>query len=122
MRLGKPVFAEALYLVVDMQGEVFRVSSSRPACNPFVTERFQPALPFPGRHGTTQLISLTTTEARRDNRKLHHLLLKDRHAEGALEHLLESLFIGHTSRVATTLQIGMHHVALYRSRSHNRNL
>src|SRR5690606_7263383 len=112
MRLGKSVFPKTLYLIVDLQGEAFRVSSVRYARDQFVPERFQATLPLPGGHGAAQLVSLATTEARRNDRKLHHLLLKDGHAQGALEHLFETLFVGDAGRVAAILQIGMHHIAL----------
>src|SRR5690606_13103238 len=99
MRFGKSIFAKALYLVVDLQREVFRVSSCRHACYQLVPKRFQPSLSLPCRHGPAQLISLATTEACRDNRYLHHLLLEDGHAERALENLFETLFIGDAGRV-----------------------
>ena len=82
----------------------------------------EPALALPRGHRAPQLVGFARRESRRDDRELHHLLLEDRHAERALQH---ALHLG--ARVRDRLfarapaQVGMHHVALDRTRADDRD-
>ncbi len=78
---------------------------------------------LPGGHGTAQLVGLVWGVFGRHDRQFHHLFLKKGHAKGALEHRFQ--FFGrviHPFFVVTSTQVGMHHVALDRSRADDGDL
>ncbi len=86
VRFGKAVFAEALNLRDDAPGEAFRQAVLRHAGQQFLLEMRQPALALPGGHRAAQLVGLAGREVGGDDGQLHDLLLKNRHAAGAVEH------------------------------------
>src|SRR3954451_14919725 len=89
MRLGKPVFAEALYLPENARGELVRIAVLLHAFENALLEMFEPALATPCRHRSAQRIGFARGEIGRDAQKLHALLLEDRYAERAAEHVLD---------------------------------
>ena len=85
----KAVFAEALDLLEDALGVLARVALlDHPPDQPLV-ERRQAAAPLPRRHRAAQLIGLAGGEVGGEHGDLHHLLLEDRHAQGAHQRRLE---------------------------------
>ena len=87
MGLGEAVFAETLDLLEDPLGEFLVVAAFEHAPDEFLLEVLEPSAPAPGRHGAAQLVRLAGRESRRHHGEFDHLLLEDRHAEGALEHV-----------------------------------
>ena len=79
VRLGKAVFAEALYLAEDLPREAFVITARAHAVDEPLLEMPETAAPLPGRHAPAQLIRLARREAGGDDGELHHLLLEDRH-------------------------------------------
>jgi hypothetical protein len=84
VRLRKAVLAEAEDLPVDAVGELRGDAVPAHAVDELLLEGLEAALALPRRHRAAQLVGLARGEARRHHRELHHLLLEDRHAEGAL--------------------------------------
>ncbi|MNE13662.1 hypothetical protein D3C80_1065040 [compost metagenome] len=82
---GKAITAKALDLLEDPLGEFAAVAIAEHAADQPFAVWFQAAMTFPGSHGPPQLIGLARRIAARDHGQLHHLLLEQRHAEGALE-------------------------------------
>ena len=122
MRFRKAIFAEAEDLVEYLPGEALRIATLVHAVDQAPLERSQTALALPGRHGPAQPVGLAGREARRNDRQLHDLLLENRHAERTLEHLLHGLTrIGHGLLAIAAPQVRMHHLALDRSRPHDRH-
>ena len=81
------------------------------------------ALALPGRHRTAQAIGLVAAKVGRRHGHLHHLLLKNRYAQGALEYLLQSRTrVLHCVRIGTRFQVRMHHAALDGAGPHNGHL
>ena len=86
------VRAEAMNLLKDALGKLG-------PCSPSISCRRrswrssgpQAALALPGHHRATKAVDLSGSEAGRDHRDLHHLLLGNRHAKRSSEHLLERL-------------------------------
>ncbi|MCW0417502.1 hypothetical protein NB689_003256 [Xanthomonas sacchari] len=120
---GKAVAAEALDLLEDASGEFGGVVPLQHALQQLVAMRFQPAVAFPGRHRTAQLIGLARRVAGGNHCELHHLFLEQRHAERALEHLSQLVWqIVGGFLAAAPAQIRMHHAALDRPGAHDRHL
>src|ERR1700693_1960172 len=72
---------------------------------------------------TTKLLRFVTGKIGHDHRDLEHLLLEQRHAERSFEHRLQSVVeIRHSFLAGTSIEIRMHHVALNRPRSNDRDL
>src|SRR5207248_4954010 len=116
VRLGKPVFAEAQDLLVDLPRERFRKSACAHAVDQPLLELLESALPPPCGHRAAQLIGFSRRKSRGDDRELHNLLLEDRHAERAFEHAFYSV-TGISDRLETLppLEVRMHHSALDRT-------
>ena len=122
VRLGKAVFAEAEDLPVDAFGELALVAALEHAADQALLERLETAFFLPRSHRAAQRIGLSRRESCGDDRKLHHLLLEDRHAERALEHALH--FLARIDDRIDSLpppQVRMHHAALDRPRAHDRH-
>ena len=88
-------------------------------------ERAEPALARPGRHRSPQRIGLVGAEAGGHHGQLHHLLLKDRHAQGAAQGQREFVLdVAHRQPLALALaglQVGVDHAALDRTRTDDRD-
>jgi hypothetical protein len=87
----KAITAEALDLLEQPRRELGGVTAFEHAVHDPLAMFFHAAMALPGRHRTTQLIRFARRIAGRHDRQLHHLLLKQRYAEGAFEHGLEIL-------------------------------
>lgn len=94
MRLRKAIGAEAENLLIDALSKRRIVAALGHAGHEFVAKMFQPALALPCRHGAPHLIGLAGREPGRNHGDLHHLLLKDRHATGALQHRPQRRVVG----------------------------
>ena len=123
MALRKAVGAEALDLAEAALGEFARIAFRGHAGNHLVAKAADQPGALEGRHGAAKLIRFRRREARRDDGDAHRLLLKQRHAIGLAEHLLQ-LFgrIGDRLLAHSAAQIGMHHVALNGAGPHDRDL
>ena len=123
VRLRETVAAEALDLLEDARGELRAVAARQHPGGQRSRCVLQSAVALPRRHRTTQLVGLAGRVAGRDDGQLHHLLLEQRHAQRALEHLAKRFRgIGHRLLAVPPAQVGMHHVALDRTRAHDRHL
>ncbi len=126
MAFGETVFAKTFDLAEDGLGEFGRVAIGQHALHHLVVELVHPALAFPGGHGTAQLVGFSRSEAGRQHRNLHHLLLEDGHAQGARQRGFEG-FTGVVHPTAfshqlSPMQEGMHHAALYGPGPHDGDL
>ena len=123
MRLGKAVFSKPFDLIEDPLGESLLVTLLQHAADQSVPERSQPTASLPGRHRAAQLVGLTGRKAGGDDCELHDLLLKDRHSQSPLEHASDRLArIADIFLAVSAPEIRMHHIALNRARTDNRNL
>ena len=121
--LREAVFAKSLNLLKDLVGVVLRVAIGQHAANQPVVELAHAALALPGGHGTAQLVGLARAEVGGCHGDLHHLLLKNRHTQGALQGLFElGGRVSHGLRVGAGLQVGVHHAALNRPGPHDGHL
>src|SRR3954470_4985574 len=91
MRFGEAVLAEAQDLAEKGVGEFGAVAVPLQALLQLAFEMLQVAALLPRRHRAAQAIGFARRKANGDHRELHHLLLEDRHAERASEHLLHRL-------------------------------
>src|SRR6478735_7011739 len=115
MRFGKAVLAEPEDLLVDLPRECFGVAARTHAFDEPLLEDLQTSFALPRRHRAAQAVGFARREPRGDDRELHHLLLEDRHAEGALEHATHGLArIRDGFETLPALQVRMHHAALDR--------
>ena len=121
--LRKAVFAKAFDLLKKAIGKLLRVAIGHHRAHQSIVKMLHAALAFPGSHGAAQAVGLAAAEIGRRHGDLHHLLLKNRHAQGAFEHLFQRRAgVAHCLRVGACLQIGMHHATLDRPRSHDGHL
>ena len=122
MALGKAVFAEALDLPEAALGEVAGIALGRHALDHLVLEGLDRPDPAESRHGAAQLVGLRRREAGGDDGDLHRLLLEERHAERLPEHRFElSRRIDDLFESLPAAQVRMHHVALDRTGTHDRD-
>ena len=123
VRFGKTVFAEAEYLAIDLFRELALVAVREHSGNEALLQVLQPAFALPCRHRAPQQVGFARRKTGGDHRELHDLFLEYRHAERALEHAPYGF-----ARVTFFLepllaaQIGMHHAALDRAGTHDRDL
>ena len=123
MRLREAVFTETQYLPVERIGELDAVAMALHAFLQLDLEVLESAALLPSRHRAAQAIGLAGREAGGHHRELHHLLLEDRHAERASQHLLHRFArVGDRLLAAASPQVGMHHAALDRAGAHDRHL
>src|SRR5205823_2809827 len=121
--LGKAVFAKTLDLAEAAFGEVLGIAAPDHAVDELVAKELDRAGAPEGRHGAAQLVGLAGGKAGGDDGDLHRLLLEERHAEGALQNLLQFILRVLRRRrwildllvALAALQIGMDHVALDRA-------
>ncbi len=115
MRQREAVIAEALDLVEAAAREIGAVAVGAHAGDEFFLENVDIAVAAKGGHGAAQAIRLAAGEASADHGDLHRLLLEERHAQRALQHLFEARRIIVLLQPHAAAQIGMHHVALDRT-------
>src|SRR5579863_2600960 len=92
----KAVFAEPFDLAETMLGKFTVVAALGHAADELVAKQMDLAGMPEGRHGAAQPVGLVGREFRRRNRDLHRLFLKQRHAEGPFEDVLQ--FVGRSMR------------------------
>ena len=121
--LGKAIAAEALDLLEGPLGEVLSVALGHHPADHILTEMAHPPGGLEGRHGAAQRVCLGRRETRADDRDLHRLLLKERHAFGLGQNLLQfirRIFLRLLPLAPT--EVGMDHIALNRPRPDDRDL
>ena len=121
--LWEAVFAEALDLLEDALGVIRLVTLGHHAADQPFMERTEAALALPRGHRAAQAVGFTGREIGRQDRQLHHLLLKDRHAQRAAQRPFD-LRLGVVDRLLarTAAQVGVHHAALDRAGPHDGHL
>ena len=128
---GKAILAKALDLREAALGESFVVAARHHGRDHFFLEQPDRTAAAEGGHGLAQLVHLAVREFRRVHGDTHRLLLEKRHALGLAEDLLQLVFgpmLGRGRRIGllfeprAAAQIGVHHVALDGSRTHDRHL
>ena len=112
VRLWKAVLTKPLDLLKDLLGKRRLVPVRHHALQHLVAEAMNAPFSAPGRHGAPQFVGLTGRESRRQHHDLHHLLLKDGHAQGALQCRLQAGRVVHQRGVFSALQVGVHHATL----------
>ena len=123
MAFGETVFTKAFHLFEDGLGKFRRVAVFHHAAHQAVVKLVHPALAFPRGHGAAQGVGLAGREVGRQHGDLHHLLLKNRHAQRAFQGLFERRAgVDHRVGVFARLQVGVHHAALDRPRAHDGHL
>ena len=115
----KTVFAKAFNLLEDAFGKCRLIPAlNHPADQP-VVKALDTALSLPRGHRAAQIIGLTGGKVSRDHGNLHHLLLKNRHAQGAAQGAAQFFIrISFLRRVGTALQVWVHHAAHNRAGPH----
>ena len=121
--LRKAVLAESLDLAEAALGEVAGVAAADHAVDELVTEAVDRARIAEAGHGPPQLVGFGWREPRRDDGDPHDLFLEQWHAQRLPQHLAQ-LFGRVLDRLASLppAQVGVDHVALDRSRAHDRHL
>jgi len=124
VRLRKAVLAEPLDLLEASLGEAAVVAVGEHAVHQPLAEPLQDvALALPCGHGAAELVGLVGREARGDDRQLHRLLLKQRHAQRLAQHALDLLIrIRHRLLPGAAAQVGMNHFPLDRPGADDRHL
>ena len=90
MALRKAVFAKAFDLLEQAVGEFLRVAIGHHGADQAIVKVLYTALALPCGHGAAQAVGLAAAEIGCGHGDLHHLLLKDGHAQSALEHFFQS--------------------------------
>ena len=113
MAFRKTIVGKSLQLLEDPLGKRQAVAAFLHAAHQALAVDLQVTVTAPGRHRTPQMVSLARGVAGGDDGQLHGLLLKERHAQRALEDLAQRLgWIVDRLQPLTTAQVRMHHVAL----------
>jgi len=123
MAFGKAVGAEPLDLVEAAGREIGRIIVGEHAGDEFLAEQMDFAVALEGRHRAAQPVGLLGGKPGADDRDLHRLFLEERHAQRLAEHLAQ--FVGRVFDrflARAPAQIGVHHVALDRPGTHDRDL
>ncbi len=128
---GKAIAAKAFDLAKTAFGKLRFIAARDHAADQFVPKCVHPAHPAECRHRPAQHIRFAGGEARRNNRQLHRLFLKQWHAQRLAQHLFQFVrraVIGvgrgkfHRLAPLPPPQIGVNHFALDRPRADNRHL
>ncbi len=109
---GEAILTEAADLVEDLFGELPVDPPCEHAGNEPVVVLFDAAGFPPCGHVPAKLVGLARGIPGGDYRKLHYLLLKNRHAERLPEHRFEvRMWIDHRLLAVASPQVGVHHAA-----------
>ena len=123
MRFREAVLAEAFDLAKDLPCKLLAVAAPAHAVDQLVLEGPETAAPLPRRHRAPQAVGFARREARGRDRERHHLLLENRYAQGTLQDALDLLAGVIDGFLAIPPpQVGMHHVALDRAGTDDRDL
>ena len=87
--LRKAVFAKALNLFEQAVGKFLGVAIGHHGADQTLVKMLHATLAFPGGHGAAQAVGFAAAKTRCSHGDLHHLLLKNRHTQGALEHFFQ---------------------------------
>ena len=118
--LGKAVFAKALNLLEDGLGKRFVIAVFDHLVHQPVMKLVHAALALPGSHGAAQVVGFITGEVGCNHGNLHHLLLKNRDAQGAPQGLTQRwIRVDHVIRALAVFKVRVHHAALNRAGPHN---
>jgi hypothetical protein len=133
--LGKSVFAKTLDLGKAARRKGHVITPHDHPVDELLVEELDRADALEGRHGAAQLVGLRGFELRRHDRNAHRLLLKQRHAHGLVQNLLQLVGRpmvrggGRIGRLDAGLaeflarqEIGVHHASLNRAWAHDRDL
>ncbi len=93
MAFRKTVFAETLDLAEAALGEIALITFRRHAIDHSPAKCADRAGALEGRHRAAQLVRLGRREAARHDGDLHRLFLKQRNAQGFLEHRLQFILV-----------------------------
>ena len=91
MTFGKTIFAEAANLLEDAFGKFHGDAFCLHACDQSFAMALHSTGAVPRRHVTAELVRLAWSIIGGHHGKAHHLLLKQRHAEGFFQHRLQRL-------------------------------
>ena len=123
MALRKTIAAEPFELAEGPLGEFLVVAACDHAGDELFLERRHTTGELERRHGAAKLIGLSRREARAFDGNPHRLLLEERHSQGLTQHLFKfGLRINDGFLTLAAPEIGMNHVALDRSGTHDRHL
>ena len=121
--LREAVLAETLNLREQTLAKLVGDAARAKACEELLAMLHELAVSAPRGHVATELVGLTTRVSCTDNGDLHDLLLKERHAQGALENAREARVRQRDGLLAAaTAQVRVHHAALNRPRPHDGDL
>ncbi len=114
--LRKTVAAETFDLLEDTVGELRRIAARHHAADQLGVELVDATCHLERRHRAAELVGLAAGKPGAHHRHLHRLLLEQRHAECFPQHGAQFFCrqVGFFQTVAPA-QVGMHHVALYRT-------
>src|SRR5689334_19580800 len=120
MRFGKAVLAEAFDLRKKPFGELAGDAALDETFDELVFVAQKLGAAFPGRHIAPKLVGLSSRVTSSRHRDLHHLFLKERHSERALEDRRER-WVRHGGGflAVTAAQIRVNHAPLNRPRANN---
>ncbi len=117
MALGESVFTKSLNLGKDRLGKFALVAARQHAVDDSSMKGVESAFASPGGHRTAQLIGLARGEPGREDGDLHHLFLKNRDPERALERRTDFVArIVDPLQSLATAQVRVNHAALDRTR------
>ena len=122
VRLGETVFAKPANLTEHLLCKLARQTALFHPVDQFFMELIDQSGFAPFAHRPPQLIGFARREPGRDDGKLHCLFLKDRNPQRPVQDCFD-FFVGINYRLLTvaTLQIGMNHVTLDRTRPNDRD-
>src|SRR5438552_1376096 len=90
VRFGKAVFAKTVNLSIELLAELDADAPRDEAFDELMVMALEAAVLLPRRHVAAELIGLARRISRADHRDLHHLFLKERHAERPFEDWIET--------------------------------
>ena len=131
MGLREPVLAEALDLAEAAGRELGVVAAPDHAADHLLAEQVQGAAFPEGGHRVTQGVGFVGTEPGCRDRDAHRLLLEQWNAQGVFQHSLQfvrraviraGFGVGHRFQAVASPQIGVHHVTLDGTGTHDRDL
>ena len=123
MAFGKTITAKPLNLGKAARGKVGFIAILGHAAQKPVFKIADIAMLFERRKRASQPVSLFWGKARTDNGNLHRLFLKQRHAKGFAQHCTQRIRgERHLLLFVAAADIGMHHITLDRTGTHNRHL
>ncbi len=119
----KTVFPKTADLIEQALGKFWRIFFGSHTIQQLLFKRAQTTTATPGRHGPSQGVRFVSRKTRRLHSQFHGLFLKNRHAQGAFQHMADfGSGVVNFAVVATAFQIRMHHAPLNGAGAHNGHL